>query len=178
MLTAIETTYHGFKFRSRIEARWATFLDNLEIPYSYETEGYDLDGTWYLPDFWLPQQECFIEIKGQEPTPEEIKKAKLLSLKSSKRVFIAQGAPWFDTRISAYSHGIRQDIVHASRWVWFICPTCGAPGLMDLAYIVAGAGIQAGYHNPGCRCSPARIDHKNSLISDAYLAARQARFEQ
>ena len=50
----IETFYHGCRFRSRLEARWAVFFDALGVPWEYEPEGFDLgDGTYYLPDFRL-----------------------------------------------------------------------------------------------------------------------------
>lgn len=49
----IETEYNGYRFRSRLEARWAVFFDTLEIPYEYEAQGYSIDGTPYLPDFIL-----------------------------------------------------------------------------------------------------------------------------
>lgn len=87
----IETRYDGYKFRSRLEARWAIFFNALKIPYLYEVDGFDLEGTWYLPDFYLPKHDCFIEIKGVEPTPDEIKKAELLSIYSLKRVYIFAG---------------------------------------------------------------------------------------
>lgn len=67
IIKPIETVYKGYKFRSRLEARWAVFLDETGVPYCYEHEGFDLDGTWYLPDFWLPESNHFIEIK---PSPE------------------------------------------------------------------------------------------------------------
>ncbi len=52
----IETIYNGYKFRSRLEARWAVFFDQLGIKYEYEKEGYVLNsGACYLPDFWLPE---------------------------------------------------------------------------------------------------------------------------
>jgi len=75
----IETRYNGYKFRSRLEARWAVFFDAVGIQYEYEKEGYDL-GTlgYYLPDFWIPRNECFIEIKGQHPTKEELDKIEAL----------------------------------------------------------------------------------------------------
>jgi len=44
---AIETTYAGTVFRSRLEARWACFFDKLCWPWTYEP----LDGRGYLPDF-------------------------------------------------------------------------------------------------------------------------------
>ena len=52
MIKPIETEYNGYRFRSRLEARWAVFFDALGIKYEYEPEGYTLeDGTKYLPDF-------------------------------------------------------------------------------------------------------------------------------
>jgi hypothetical protein len=87
----IETKYNGYRFRSRLEARWAVFFDALGIRYEYEKEGYDLEGTWYLPDFWFPEHDCFIEIKGQEPTDEEVEKARLLSLYAQKEVSLFYG---------------------------------------------------------------------------------------
>jgi hypothetical protein len=60
----IETVYNGYRFRSRLEARWAVFFDALNIKYEYEPEGFDLgDAGWYLPDFYLPEFDCFVEIK-------------------------------------------------------------------------------------------------------------------
>lgn len=42
MIKAIETGYKGFRFRSRLEARWAIFFDVLDVPWEYEPEGFDL----------------------------------------------------------------------------------------------------------------------------------------
>ena len=86
-LKAIETEYNGYKFRSRLEARWAVFFDAIGIKYEYEAEGYDLGKAgWYLPDFWLPGMDMFIEVKGQKPTAEEIRKCQELSTQSGKKV--------------------------------------------------------------------------------------------
>ncbi len=63
----IQTSYKGCKFRSRLEARWAVFFDSLGIIWEYEKEGFVLStGDTYLPDFWLPQLDCFFEVKGTE----------------------------------------------------------------------------------------------------------------
>lgn len=81
-MKAIETVYKGYNFRSRVEARWAVFLDALGWNWEYEREGFEFeDGTRYLPDFFIPRINTWIEVKGQEPTEEEIKKCKMLSRK-------------------------------------------------------------------------------------------------
>lgn len=54
MIKPIETSYNGYRFRSRLEARWAVFFDALDhvVQWEYEPEGFDLgDAGWYLPDF-------------------------------------------------------------------------------------------------------------------------------
>jgi hypothetical protein len=51
-LRPIDTTYKGYKFRSRLEARWAVFFDALGLKWQYEVEGFNLsNGERYLPDF-------------------------------------------------------------------------------------------------------------------------------
>jgi hypothetical protein len=71
---AIETQYKGYRFRSRLEARWAVFFDALDIKWEYEKEGYKFDdGTQYLPDFWLTDLEYFVEVKGQMTDKDFIK---------------------------------------------------------------------------------------------------------
>lgn len=65
VIRAIPTTYAKVKFRSKLESEWAKWLDQYGIKWSYETQGFDLgDGTWYLPDFYLPEINTIIEVKG------------------------------------------------------------------------------------------------------------------
>lgn len=77
-MKAIETIYKGYRFRSRLEARWAVFFDTAKIEWQYEPEGFLLKNKkMYLPDFFLPNVSLrstetngvYIEIK---PTPKEI----------------------------------------------------------------------------------------------------------
>lgn len=75
-MKAIETSYKGYNFRSRLEARWAVFFDTMGIKWEYEAQGFECshrltdwlgsDGKTfsYLPDFWLPELEVFAEVKG------------------------------------------------------------------------------------------------------------------
>jgi hypothetical protein len=72
-IKAIETRYAGCRFRSRLEARWAVFFDHLGVQWRYEAEGYQLSsGVRYLPDFFLPDLDTWVEVKGALQ-PEEFK---------------------------------------------------------------------------------------------------------
>jgi hypothetical protein len=42
----IPTMYKGVKFRSRLEARWAIYLDYFGIEWYYEFEGFQLNSGW------------------------------------------------------------------------------------------------------------------------------------
>jgi uncharacterized protein YlaI len=76
----IETEYKGYRFRSRLEARWAVFFDAVGIKYEYEKEGFDLgEYGYYLPDFWFPELNVWAEVKGQDFTDDEENKVKALS---------------------------------------------------------------------------------------------------
>ena len=76
-IKAIETYYKGYRFRSRLEARWAVFFDAAGIKYEYEPEGFETnEGTKYLPDFYLPEYDAYVEIKPpRDGIEKEIKKA-------------------------------------------------------------------------------------------------------
>lgn len=79
-MKAIETRYAGCRFRSRLEARWAVFFDTLGIEWLYESEGWDVSGNFegwthrepmlYLPDFYLPGEGLWVEVKGRLTTEE------------------------------------------------------------------------------------------------------------
>ena len=73
----IETVYNGYRFRSRLEARWAVFFDAAGIKYQYEPQGFVAeDGTKYLPDFYLPDFDIYCEVKPTRPgAQEELKHA-------------------------------------------------------------------------------------------------------
>lgn len=100
MIKAIPTKYKGYEFKSRIEARWAVFFDALGLKWEYEKEGYVLsDGTWYLPDFWLPdlymrdkdKKGIWIEVKGAYPSKEEQLKCELFTADIKQPLLLVWG---------------------------------------------------------------------------------------
>lgn len=82
MIKAIETRYAGCRFRSRLEARWAVFMDHLGVPWEYEPQGYVVNGMPYLPDFHVHPntgRAFWLEIKGVFPSDDELAKARGLA---------------------------------------------------------------------------------------------------
>lgn len=69
-IKSIPTKYDDVLFRSRLEARWAYYFDIIGLKWFYEHEGFDLNGVWYLPDFYIPGFG-YVEIKPEGGVTEE-----------------------------------------------------------------------------------------------------------
>jgi len=101
-MKAISTSYKGYRFRSRLEARWAVFFDALGLEWEYEVEGFNLDnGLNYLPDFFLPNivgRKAWIEVKPDIPYPDEVDVAKVIAFQKTifpeALIFIAAKDPY------------------------------------------------------------------------------------
>lgn len=132
-LKPIETRYKGYRFRSRLEARWAVFFDAMGIKWEYEKEGYHLeDGSLYLPDFWLTELGAFAEIKGQPFTDSESGKCDQLARQSGQMVFKLVGPPSDETvayyGVSAapnHTHGVTGVLIMQEVDGWVIAEPRG-----------------------------------------------------
>lgn len=105
-MKAIETTYKGFRFRSRLEARWAIFFDECRIRWEYEPEGFELeDGSKYLPDFKLLEIETY---RGQTPIWVEVKG--IMTEEDARKIrLFAEGPAYSEKPVNRNDlrHGIR-----------------------------------------------------------------------
>lgn len=178
-MKAIETIYNGVRFRSRTEARWAVFMDALGVVWEYEREGFDLgDGIFYLPDFWLPQLNCWIEIKGASPVPkDEVEKVRRLADQSGKNAFLFCGSPlapdsdhpdlWYGSNSAAefFDPGGGWD----NHYLWCECPKCRKIGIE----FDGRAG------RIGCRCDTHEKSYnfRSPRLMVAYSKAREARLD-
>lgn len=73
----IPMMFNGVRYRSTLEADWAATFESLDMHYTYEPVALEIDGdTAYLPDFHLPTQNVWAEVKG--PLNERIDKPRLL----------------------------------------------------------------------------------------------------
>ena len=98
----IETEYKGYRFRSRLEARWAVFFDACGVKWEYEPDGYKLgDGVLYLPDFLLHditvyklelQKHCdvYVEVKGDMREGDSLK---IEAFSASKPILVVSKIP-------------------------------------------------------------------------------------
>ena len=89
----IETHYKGYRFRSRLEARWAVFFETLRTKWIYEPEGFELgNGIRYLPDFFLPEilGGVYAEVK---PDGGDFSKATISAKETGGVVWMCEGMP-------------------------------------------------------------------------------------
>lgn len=161
MIKAIETVYKGYRFRSRLEARWAVFFDALGIEWQYEAEGFDLDGVWYLPDFWLPQLRCWCEIKANLPEDLDNQVIKWGELSKQNPLLVIIGQPFPDEYIVTF---IQDDDVAGDGQFW--------PAITKGRFVLV-------LHNPHSEMLnyiPLTTFDSQPQVFEALTAARQARF--
>ena len=175
-IRAIETHYNGYHFRSRSEARFAVFLDTIGLEYSYELEGYDLGPRlgYYLPDFYIPDLDALIEIKGPEPTDVEVSKLKAVCVGTKKDGYIFYGAIEIPKRSSKANLGIlylpdTASVTLVEHQIWTQCPKCKRFFISEYGNFVWCDCIYKQYKVFG---NP----HSFALVQ-GYKAAKSARFE-
>ncbi len=189
-ITPIETRYNGYRFRSRLEARWAVFFDTLGIEYRYEHEGFNLDGLYYLPDFYIPSVEGWFEVKGDvELSDVDREKIERLARASNRLIGVLAGDIDGYQRVRICG---RSPVASAVEWLfgrWVFCPICHSA-----AIVVTLAPVATGNNEVLClsrqrKCTAARmpVSFRERVISAqpwtdprimrAFDAARSARFE-
>lgn len=125
----IETLYKGIHFRSRLEARWAMFMDLIGVPWQYEPDAFIVGpGKGYLPDYYLPTMDAYLEIKPRDPSEEESQKARSLAVESGKNVFLLFG-PIATPNASYPDTGSQAEIYTPDggwdhMYYWCECPHC------------------------------------------------------
>ena len=149
----IETFYNGYRFRSRLEARWAVFFDAARIRYEYEPEGYEVDGIKYLPDFYLPDLDVHVEVKADRPgiINDIIKCSKVIYWGGAiKTIIFLRNVPHLDTFYGGHWHfpalyyktGSKNSVV--SGW-WYFEDECD---FMGNSMYVTGTITNANYPHP------------------------------
>lgn len=132
-IEAIPTRYSGEVFRSRLEADWAATLNHYMISWEYEPQAVNLhDGIKYLPDFHLPMQRVWIEVKG--PGDDNIEKAQafqkaLLEVDADKYDFEQQLV--IVARPSRGGMCVWEGTTYTQDIVMLVCSNCDRHSFLD-----------------------------------------------
>lgn len=126
IMKPIPTTYEGVKFRSRLEARWAVFFDQLELVWQYEPFTIEDNGKEYKPDFiifnLLFNKPILIEIKPIEPNVEYLSYLKGISDPEKRAFLILIGEPNFECLNGIQLFDSQDQHEYASV---ILCKSCG-----------------------------------------------------
>lgn len=169
MIQAIETYYNGYRFRSRTEAKYAVFFDAMNIEWRYELEGFVLpDGTYYLPDFYLPKFNggMWVEVKGGEFTEEEKRKCWELCNGTHKSVWLANDIPDFTCYEVYYWNDFPPYVIEGD----------GIPNA-DQAERENRMFAMCGYGETGKTVGPQYMYLMGDMLTHAVKCAKEARFE-
>lgn len=162
-IKALETVHNGYKFRSRLEARWSVALDVLGIDYDYEAQGYDLGEIgWYLPDFWLKAQRAWLEVKNPAAMSRCLEKCLALARGSGRDVIVVGEIPKRKQAAQAHKYSSDGGMVIGSL-IWRDDES--GDGVFDVVQCL-GENLD---------CDPFAGYHWD--FDKAFDAARQARFE-
>lgn len=102
IIKPIETIYNGYRFRSRLEARWAVFFDSIGWDYEYEPQGFELpSGLRYLPDFlvWInlynydKVEPYYVEIKPKGVPMSDYERKKIAGFSRQKDLLLLEDTP-------------------------------------------------------------------------------------
>lgn len=181
----IETEYRGYRFRSRLEARWAVFFDQLGVRWEYEPQGFETPAGPYLPDFLLHdvngERGVWFEVKPTNATSDDERWAHLV-LGTERELIVAYGMSGPDqcdyrpdgdlVLIEAVLDNNGEVVAGEDGWREFcICPVCDRIGIQYQGAhgrVCWHDGWEADEYGPGS-------GHPRVLAS--YAAARSARFE-
>lgn len=89
-------------FDSTTEAAWAVYFDSVEMPYIREPETFKfvfdhnkLLPILYTPDFYLPDQDTYVEVKNGNINTKAITKIHLLSKATGRAALLLAGKPHY-----------------------------------------------------------------------------------
>lgn len=115
MISAIPTTYKGIRFRSRLEATWATFFDL--VGWSWEYEPIDLKG--YIPDFILTfTKPILVEVKPALYLKELKSNQQKIDENGWEHEALLVGACLFNANWSGSCLGLLKEKLSPDDWDW------------------------------------------------------------
>lgn len=127
-LFGLETFYKGIKMRSRLETKFAFFLDALKINWEYEPKTFLLsNGIMYKPDFYLPELKQWIEVKGDiQEHNKDISKQFVKDNKTTLILISSEKCLWYSYMDGNYNDEAYKDgFVEETEGIYLInCSSC------------------------------------------------------
>lgn len=192
MIKAIQTRYAGCHFRSRLEARWAVFMDHLGIGWEYEPEGFETSAGPYLPDFKVNAAhvqhfagdaygpgtagEVYLEVKGDTLSQHDAERIRAFACDPGERWVIALGPvpepPQEHLLLTGWGQGTSGCwIVNPGGTLYCMgTPTTGFRGVTVASAMDAAFRYTRPICSNDCPCA-------KGAVNQALTAARSARFE-
>lgn len=84
----------GHFVRSMFEANYARILNFNKVKYEYEPKTFNLKTTSYTPDFYIPKEDRFVELKGRYFGINKIRKFKKMFPKIKYSVIFQDSNEW------------------------------------------------------------------------------------
>lgn len=171
--TPIKTVYNGYLFKSKLEAKWAVFFDNMGFVYEYEPEAFGVGDGWYTPDFYIPEmylgstvfRGVYAEIKPSSWDCELEYYVKLSRAMRNKILVLFAGEP-YDFAIpywESYGHAYR------------VCPEWDKHQTLAYCGECNDFGVQ--YLEESRKCCPHCDSMRNGpTMLNAAIDARQKKF--
>jgi hypothetical protein len=129
--------YCGVRYRSRLAAEWAVFLDALGIEHVRQPKAFRVArAVEHAPDFWLPELKAWLDVLPADPVvrgAQRWKADEVAKQRPGERVWVASGAPrrreWHIEQLGGAGPRIARgmlliDAVAPGGRVWM----CGAAG--------------------------------------------------
>jgi hypothetical protein len=197
-IEAIRTKYNGVIFRSRLEAQWAVFWDELGVKWEYEPQTFKLpDGNQYTPDFWIVDLALWVEIKPNAKIAHEEKamwKCSQLACETDIPVYLDQsGMTWHTEEYCEYSGLLIPPgswiysvlFLYAKCWpedyifesenhYWATCSNCGKIGIsISASSSIPIQRLNQNYFSCECDTHPLWLDSDSEIVMKAYDKARR-----
>jgi len=161
----VRTAYGPRYYRSKTEARWAAWFDRMQIPFHYEPSKVDLGFCNYVPDFYLPDQNAYFEVKAGNYGPTQIKKIKSLAEVTHCHTYLFGNGRFAEEPNNRQGYGYvwRPDgsLYGDDYFTWCICPICDA---VDVALLGKAK-------NMTCQCIRTT---KRTLYADEHVRIARA----
>lgn len=200
------TIFRGDRMDSKLEAQVALMFTNMGINYKYSPMMFarphtgirypsvkfsrNIKGATYLPDFFLPDQQLYIEVKPDHPFEDEKLRCEEMSQSGFRVVLLYGSRPWvppFRSEETALRESGRRDYKH-SRAMRGIAWINGERLAGDVSFVLgASPRIGGSLLEQGCDtnkihldqvCSTQDLRWNNASILDAYAASEKIEFSK